>query len=107
MVDGRRRIHGATGARSLPFNDADRLAEVNKTLDRIESGGPFPYKKDGTVFRNKEGRLPQGSYREYTIDTPGASNRDARRVVQDTNSGRTYYTDVHYGSFTQIDPARK
>ena len=30
------------GERLLPFKDTDRLTEVNKTLDRIESGGPFP-----------------------------------------------------------------
>jgi RHS repeat-associated protein len=98
----------AKGAgRNLPFKDAGRLTEVNKTLDRIESGGPFPYKKDGTIFMNKNGRLPEGNYREYTVDTPGASNRGERRVVQNTDTGKTYYTDDHYRNFTQIDPAKK
>ena len=95
------------GGRNLPFNDAGRLTEVNKTLDRIESKGPFPHKKDGTVFKNREGRLPEGNYREYAVDTPGARNRGARRVVQDTDSGRTYYTDDHYKNFTQIDPTKR
>jgi guanyl-specific ribonuclease Sa len=90
--------------RRLPFNDADRLTEVNRTLDRIEAGGPFPYKKDGTVFQNREGVLPAGNYREYTVDTPGAAGRGQRRIVMDQDTGRTYYTDNHYGSFVQIDP---
>jgi len=97
----------AKGAgRKLPFSDKARVTEVNKTLDRIDSGGPFPYKKDGTVFKNREGALPKGNYREYTVDTPGASNRGARRVVRDVDSGRTYYTDDHYRNFIQIDPKR-
>ena len=98
---------GAKGGRNLPFKDADRLTEANKTLDRIESGGPFPHKKDGTIFRNKEGKLPDGNYREYTVDTPGASNRGTRRVVQDIDSGKTHYTDEHYDNFIQIDPAKR
>ncbi|MCF5227436.1 hypothetical protein GIW32_29015, partial [Pseudomonas syringae] len=98
---------GAKGARNLPLKDADRIAEVNKTLDRIETGGPFPYKQDGTIFRNKEGKLPEGDYREYTVDTPGANNRAKRRVVQDASSGRTYYTEDHYDNFIQVDPIRR
>jgi RHS repeat-associated protein len=93
--------------RNLPFEDAGRLNEVNKTLDRIESGGPFPYKQDGAVFRNKEGRLPEGNFREHTVDTPGASNRGSRRIVQEIDNGKTYYTDDHYQNFIQIDPAKK
>nr|WP_260959797.1 DUF637 domain-containing protein [Pseudomonas citri] len=98
---------GSKGARNLPLKDADRLTEVNKTLDRIEAGGPFPHRKDGTVFKNKEGKLPDGDYREYTVDTPGANNRGTRRVVQDANSGRLYYTDDHYENFIQVDPVRR
>lgn len=91
------------GSRLLPFSDANRLSEVNNTLDRIDTGGPHPYSQDGTVFQNREGRLP--SYREYTVDTPGAADRGARRIVVG-DDGRYYYTDDHYGSFTQIDPRR-
>ncbi|MCP4190661.1 MAG: hypothetical protein GY768_08530, partial [Planctomycetaceae bacterium] len=76
-----------TPQRNLPFKDQDRINEVNKTLDRIESGGPHPYSKDETVFQNREGKLPQGNYREYTVETPGAPNRAERRVVVDQNTG--------------------
>ncbi len=97
----------AKSARNLPLNDADRLTEINKTLERIESGGPFPHKKDGTIFKNKEGKLPEGNYREYTVDTPGATDRGARRVVQDMDTGKTYYTEDHYVNFIQIDPKKR
>src|ERR687885_360015 len=44
----------------------------------IQHGGPFPYPQDGTVFGNREGRLPArqaGFYREYTVPTPGDHDR--------------------------------
>lgn len=90
------------------MNDPERVTEINKTLGRVQNGGPFPYAKDGTVFRNKEGRLPakpKGYYREYTEDTPGAPDRGARRIVVG-QGGEVYYTDEHYESFVQIDPVK-
>ena len=58
--------------------------EAKKTLDLIKKGGPFPYDRDGIVFRNREKILPlapTGYYREYTVPTPGIRNRGARRIV--------------------------
>jgi guanyl-specific ribonuclease Sa len=96
-------VHNSCG-RLLPFSDPNRVREVNKTLDRIERGGPFPFAKDGTAFKNREGLLPaNGNYTEFTVVTPGAGNRAARRVVVDGNSGRKYYSDDHYKSFIQIE----
>jgi ribonuclease T1 len=80
-------------------------AEIAKTLALIERGGPFPYEKDGTVFANREKRLPlqpRGYYREYTVRTPGAPNRGARRIVRG-QSGETWYTRDHYRTFIRID----
>lgn len=85
--------------------DAEERAELQKTLDLIARGGPFPYRNDGGVFSNRERRLPQqerGYYREYTVVTPGARDRGARRVVRG-NGGETYYTRDHYRTFTRID----
>ena len=85
--------------------DAAERAELQKTLDLIARGGPFPYRNDGGIFANRERRLPQqarGYYREYTVVTRGAPNRGARRVVQG-NGGETYYTRDHYRTFTRID----
>lgn len=72
----------------------------------ISTGGRPAYPKDGTVFGNFERRLPQhqrGYYKEYTVPTPGARNRGARRLV--SGQGRElYYTADHYDSFVVVDP---
>lgn len=82
--------------------------EAAQTWELIESGGPFPERQDGTVFRNAEGLLPgqeRGYYREYTVPTPGLSHRGTRRLV--TGSGdELYYTGDHYRSFVVVDPDR-
>lgn len=85
-------------------NDAER-AELARTLALIERGGPFPHEQDGAVFANREQRLPRqprGYYHEYTVRTPGASNRGARRVVRG-DGGELYYTRDHYRTFTRIN----
>jgi ribonuclease T1 len=80
--------------------------EVGEILALIDRGGPFPYAKDGTVFQNREGFLPKkprGYYREYTVPTPGAGNRGARRLVAGAD-GEVYYTGDHYRSFKRLRP---
>jgi guanyl-specific ribonuclease Sa len=96
------------GMRRLPFSDPERVTEVNRTLDLIESGGPFPFRQDGAVFQNRENRLPErplGYYHEYTVVTPGLTHRGARRIITGTPP-ETWYTDDHYRSFIVIDPRR-
>jgi ribonuclease T1 len=80
-----------------------------ETYALILQGGPFPYDKDGVVFGNFERSLPaqkRGYYREYTVKTPYARNRGAKRIVCGGNQPRTpdacYYTDDHYASFKRI-----
>jgi ribonuclease T1 len=83
---------------------ADLPPEARETLSRIQAGGPFPYKQDGRVFHNRERLLPQrtpGYYREYTVKTPGARDRGARRIVAG-RGGEYYYTEDHYRSFRRI-----
>jgi len=84
--------------------------EAVATLGAIERGGPFPYARDGSVFQNRERRLPmrpQGYYREYTVATPGASDRGARRIVSGGNPPEVYYyTDDHYRSFRRLEVQR-
>jgi ribonuclease T1 len=85
--------------------DQDERAQLIATLDLIERGGPFPFRQDNTTFGNREGRLPakpRDYYREYTVPTPGASNRGARRVVRG-RTGETFYTRDHYRTFMRID----
>ena len=84
-------------------------AEARQTQRLILSGGPFAHAKDGVVFGNFERRLPRrerGFYREYTVATPGARDRGARRIVcggrQATLPDACYYTADHYASFQLI-----
>jgi len=88
---------------------ADLPVEARKTERLIRSGGPFPYGKDGMVFGNRERLLPaqpRGFYREYTVRTPGARDRGARRIVcggrQPTEPEACFYTGDHYASFRRI-----
>jgi ribonuclease T1 len=79
-------------------------AEARITLKLIKQGGPFPYPKDGTIFGNRERRLPahpRRYYKEYTVKTPGGHGRGARRIIAGS-SGEFYYTDNHYNSFKLI-----
>jgi ribonuclease T1 len=83
---------------------ADLPAEARDTLKLIDQGGPFPYSRDGVVFGNFERILPakeRGYYREYTVKTPGESDRGARRIVTGKD-GERYYTDDHYKSFRRV-----
>lgn len=78
--------------------------EARDTLRLIARDGPFPYSKDGVVFQNREGLLPRrpsGYYHEYTVITPGESDRGARRIITGEND-EFYYTDDHYDSFKRI-----
>ncbi|MFE9724114.1 ribonuclease domain-containing protein [Streptomyces sp. NPDC005794] len=81
-------------------------SQAHDTLDLIEAGGPFPYDQDGTVFQNREALLPSqstGYYHEYTVITPGSSDRGARRIVTGEEVQEDYYTADHYESFDLVD----
>ena len=97
---------GEIDATALPREGRAVFASIRK-------GGPFVYPKDGSTFGNFEGNLPKkrrGYYREYTVETPGARNRGARRIVCGGESRdwernaptACYYTDDHYASFRRI-----
>ena len=101
----------APGAPAARSGDAGRRAglpaflpaEARATIDLIQRGGPFPHRQDGTVFGNREQRLPQrprGYYREYTVQTPGLDHRGARRIVTGGDPAQVwYYTSDHYETF--------
>ena len=94
-------VSGTVAAAELP-------REAQTTLAAIKQGGPFAYDKDGVVFGNYESRLPRqkrGYYHEYTVKTPRARNRGARRIIaggEPRTSGEYYYTDDHYETFRKI-----
>ena len=89
---------------------ADLPVQARDMLKRIEQGGPFEGYKDGVIFGNYERLLPskrRGYYREYTVPTPGARNRGARRIVcggAKHHPDVCYYTHDHYASFRRIAP---
>ncbi|HEX5962067.1 MAG TPA: ribonuclease domain-containing protein [Rhodanobacteraceae bacterium] len=84
--------------------------EAARTLALIANGGPFPYRQDGGVFGNYEHLLPaepRGYYHEYTVATPGARNRGARRIITGGDPPVVYYyTDDHYRSFRKFTAPR-
>jgi ribonuclease T1 len=95
---------GATALAQLP-------AEAQATHRLILAGGPFPYRKDGTVFGNRERALPskpRGFYHEYTVRTPGSRDRGAQRIVcggeLPANPDACFYTGDHYTTFQRIVP---
>ncbi|GAA0516507.1 ribonuclease [Pigmentiphaga sp. GD03639] len=98
-------VPGTIDARDLP-------PEARQVLAQIRQGGPFRHARDGVTFYNRERLLPvraRGYYTEYTVPTPGARNRGARRIVAgkgDTGdpatSGEYWYTADHYASFRRI-----
>ncbi|MGW5331923.1 ribonuclease domain-containing protein [Streptomyces bauhiniae] len=92
-------------ARGMATVPESRLpAEARRTLALIDKGGPYPYARDGIVFGNFEGHLPEhprGYYHEYTVPTPASSGRGARRMVTG-DGGEFYYTDDHYNSFRAV-----
>jgi ribonuclease T1 len=106
----------ANGAATVPVDCGDtsgfdkvalsRLpAQTADTVELIQRGGPFPYPQDGTVFQNREGLLPacaSGYYHEYTVKTPGSTDRGARRIVTG-DDGEYFYTADHYASFVLVD----
>jgi ribonuclease T1 len=89
----------------LPWVLEEELpVEGQATLALIDQGGPFPFRQDGSTFGNFEGLLPdhpRGYYHEYTVITPGSTDRGARRIITG-EGGEYYWTEDHYASFERI-----
>ncbi len=89
---------------------ADLPKEAREVHALVGTGGPYPFDRDGVVFRNREQLLPakpRGYYHEYTVRTPGVTSRGARRLVCGGPAkvpDVCYYTDDHYQSFRKIRP---
>ena len=96
----------ASGALAfVPETQVSQLPpEARETLALIRAGGPYRYPQDGKTFQNREKLLPKrerGYYREFTVRTPGARDRGARRIVAG-RGGEFYYTEDHYRTFRRI-----
>ncbi|MEP6739059.1 MAG: ribonuclease domain-containing protein [Caldimonas sp.] len=112
-VAGLLSIGAALAREAAPLPGTVPLAQLPveaRTVHRlILAGGPFARAKDGIVFANRERILPaeaRGFYREYTVATPGASDRGARRMVcggqQPAAPIACYYTADHYATFRRV-----
>ena len=76
-----------------------------------EGGSLEPYAPGmcigGDRFGNYEGKLPvQEGYHECDINTMGADDRGAERLVY-SDSGNIYYTPDHYNTFEQLYSAKE
>jgi guanyl-specific ribonuclease Sa len=104
------------------FSDPNRVRTILKLIEDVYYGRPLQYPKDGTVFQNKEGRLPskpKGFYREYTVMPPKGSpsritvgdrvfniqpaggSRGAERLIIGGGS-LAYYSPDHYKTFIPL-----
>ena len=101
-----------------PPMDARAMREINAAIERVRARdtSAFPH-KDGTPYSNSPKDMDpnhmtspdpaqtlnaSGSYKEYTVKTPGVSGRGARRVVVDYVNRTAYYSHDHYHSFIDV-----
>ncbi|MET3721066.1 MULTISPECIES: ribonuclease domain-containing protein [unclassified Arthrobacter] len=108
-VPGPAEVSGRAAAPANPsglpaISESELPAEARRTLALIRAGGPYSYSQDDKTFGNFERILPRqasGYYREYTVPTPGESDRGARRIITGAGAEK-YYTQDHYNSFKFI-----
>ncbi len=81
--------------------------DLNPALDRIRRGEKLRYRNDGTVFRNREARLPRRGdreyYREFVFPHRSAPFPGPARIVLG-KAGEVFFTGDHYVSFVQARP---
>jgi len=78
--------------------------DLKPTLNRIASGGKFPHRNDGSIFKNVEGLLPKqnaGYYKEFVHPTPRVNGPGAMRIVTG-QGGQMWFTPDHYKTFIPI-----
>jgi hypothetical protein len=79
--------------------------DVNPTLKRIREGKRLEHRNDGTIFRNREGKLPRHKdrdyYREFVMKMKGVPFPGPVRVVIG-KKGEVYFTGDHYKTFTRV-----
>ena len=79
--------------------------DLKPTLKRIEQGIEDPHPNDGSVFGNRERKLPRQSdrnyYHEYVVRTKGIRGVGPQRVILG-KQGEAYYTPDHYATFIRV-----
>ena len=95
------RIHDEQG-RLVYEGDID----LGPVFARIAAGEHDSHRNDGTVFGNREGRLPRqprGYYTEWVVRTDGVRGVGPQRLITGRN-GEAYYTPDHYETFVPVRP---
>jgi guanyl-specific ribonuclease Sa len=100
---------GGAGSSAAQAGQSDVVADhavpgkALQVLDVVRrTGQPPDGYVGGTVFQNREGRLPEGGdYREYDVD-PHHGQRNAERIIVDVGSGKAWYTGDHYRTFQPL-----
>lgn len=81
--------------------------DLTKSLERIAKDQVISrFRNDGTVFQNREGRLPRqppGYYHEWVHPTPGDEGPGPQRIVTGED-GDIWYTHDHYKTFRRVPP---
>ena len=69
-----------------------------------QKGSPPRGYKGGRDYDNSDNKLPPGKYKEYDVDPkiPGQARND-ERIVLEQNTGKAYYTNDHYQTFTSME----
>jgi len=78
--------------------------DLRPTIERIERGKRLRFSHDGSVFENRERRLPSkpsGYYREFIHPAPDDDGPGGQRVVIG-REGEVYYTPDHYKTFRRV-----
>ena len=89
--------YGCLPSNYITKKEAEALGWTGGTVERYAPGKCI----GGSRFGNREELLPEKEGRTYTecdIDTLGAKERGAKRIVF-SNDGLIYYTGDHYNSF--------
>ena len=105
------------------ISDVKRKEAIIKLIEKIIECHTLPFKEDGQIFSNREGKLPpkpKGYYREYTLVVPKDAPKEfyignthysayptygARGPERIIIGGgeEIYYTPTHYDSFVKIE----
>ena len=106
LYGGAIHLAGSVKARKTSRYAVSDWMEIEKQRGISVTSSVMTFERDGIVFGNFEKRLPierRGFYREYTVPTPGAKNRGARRIIAAGQPPTVfYYTDDHYETFRRI-----
>lgn len=100
------KIGGVTVEDKFTGKTLTGTVDLSPTIKRIETGGSYPHRNDGSIFKNKDQLLPNNAldyYREYVHPTPGFNGPGPQRIVIG-RQGEMFYSPDHYETFIPLNP---